>query len=210
VLFAITADPLLAKSFAPLSANHTNYGVAQFNFGEVCCAGMPVGLPTVVRLMNPVKVTQVAAVIVYESVSDDSIGFFGNAGKYVGCTLPKLPPHSSMGINRDQLPQNADFAGKYVEVIWAPVKEVTTSGRRFKRNTRLADGLGGYFSNAHEGQYEGTVQLAHPKLFSLPSDDVVPGQRQEAIDCICEGLSDLGLSGDIFSEFGIGPCPDNG
>lgn len=213
VFFVIT-EPLSAMQYRPLTSLHTNYGVSQLNYGQVCCAGITPGLPTVIRLMNPIKVTQVAAVIVYENRSDDINGFLGNPGVYVGCTLRKLSPHSSIGINRDQLPQSPvgplAQPSKYVEVIWAPEQEVGIGYWHTSKMGRIADGLGGYFSNAHDGQYEGTVQLANPRLFSLPSDDIVPGQKQAAVDCICEGLSDLNLSGDIFSEFGIGPCPDNG
>ena len=45
--------------------------------------------------------------------------------------------------------------------------------------------------------------LAHPGLFSLPSNDVVPGQREAAIQCVLDDLVRFGLPLDLFSDFGI-------
>ena len=207
ILFVITAEPLLAKSFTRLNSLHTNYGVSQFNYGDVGKQDLfQCGNCAAIKLVNPVKVTQIAAIIVYERQEVDE--GLGTPGVYLGCTLRRLPPHSSLGISVLGLP-SAQFRpepGKYVEVIWAPEDKVAL---RYGRPTRIANGLGGYFSNSADGQYLGTVQLAHPKMFSLPSDLVVEGQKQEAIDCICDGISDLDLSGDIFKNFGVGNCTNN-
>ncbi len=69
--------------------------------------------------------------------------------------------------------------------------------------TRVADGLGGW---SHSGRDTPDPQLAHPGLFTLPSNDVVAGQRETAIGCVCDGLVSLGVSTDVFGNFGV-VCP---
>lgn len=120
----------------------------------------------------------------------------------MGCLVRELTPHASAAITDRDVPENGRFRAKYAEVIWAPVDKVSP-GKGNGKNRRLADGLGGYFSNTSRGRDDGRPQLAHPGLFSLPSDDVVASQRQAAIDCVLAGLSSLGLSSDTFSDFGI-------
>jgi hypothetical protein len=57
-----------------------------------------------------------------------------------------------------------------------------------------------------QGGAEGEITLAHPSLFSLPSNVAVAGQKEAASDCICQQVSTLGLSRNLFKEFGVG-CP---
>ena len=91
------------------------------------------------------------------------------------------------------------FPPRYAEVIWAPEDKVRVRGRGH-RGTRLADGLGG----RSQGAVNTTVHhLAHPSLFSLPSNDVVPGQREDAVNCVCNNLVLLGLDSHTFKDFGI-------
>ena len=91
-------------------------------------------------------------------------------------------------------------------MIWAPVTPVNVGGTR--RFTRLADGLGG---TANEANFAaGAFSLTHPSRFTLPSDDVVPGQRVAAIECICQNLAENNAPPDTFSEFGIKGCTDIG
>lgn len=158
--------------------------------------------------MNPVHVTQVVALIVYEA---DRGRNPGTAEQYALCQVRKLGPHASVGV-----PEAFFDTGdpdlrlpKYVEAIWAPVEKVSLvkghhhqHARQHRHGRRVADGLGGILESGTASR-EGDTQLAHPGLFSLPSDTVVAGQRQAAIDCVLAGLGSLGLSLDIFEEFGI-------
>jgi hypothetical protein len=45
----------------------------------------------------------------------------------------------------------------------------------------------------------------HPSLFTLPEDAPFPGQRQDAIDAIIDGLDKIGAPRDCFKSFGIDP-----
>ena len=194
VLALAGATPAAADHFKPLSPNHTSYGVAQLNYGNV-----PPFLDFIVKLMNPVHVTQAAAVIIYES---DRGANAGTPEKYLNCVVRQLTPHASISIEEGDYFPTTDEVSTYAEVIWAPVAKVSP-GKGNGENRRIADGLGGYF---HTGRDLHDPRLAHPGLFSLPSNTVVAGQRENAINCVCTGLSGLALSGDVFSEFGIN-CP---
>ena len=148
--------------------------------------------------MNPVHVTQVAAVIAYEAARGRRPG---TPELFVSCVVRELTPHASIGLTETAINPPGNSRPKYAEVIWAPVTEVSL-GQGQGQNRRMADGLGGNFDSGI-GNREGNSRLAHPGLFSLPSDDVVAGQRQAGIDCVRQGLLDLGLNDDIFEEFGV-------
>ena len=197
---------VLHDEFQPLSLSHTDYGVAQLNYGNIPGFENSPTMP-VMKLMNPTPVTQVAAAIVYEAERGQNPG---TPEVYATCVVRKLTPHASIGIPSSAVDTPANTLPKYAEVIWAPVEKVQVSllsqfgiKSGVKKGARMADGLGGYFLTAFQGSAEGTPQLAHPQLFSLPSDDVVAGQRQAAIDCVLGGLANLGLPADIFEDFGI-------
>ena len=199
-LMFLGASPVSAGHFEELSVHHTNYGVAQFNYGNLAARNIDDFTP-LIKLMNPVHVTQVAAVIVYEAAR----GFRpGTAGAYSTCLVRELTPHGSLGLPEAVVNPPGRRVAKYAEVIWAPVDPVSDDDDddNIDDLTRLADGLGGYWEHG-AGNHEGKPELALPHLFSLPSDAVVLGQRQAAIDCVLAGLAALGLSPDIFSDFGI-------
>ena len=51
------------------------------------------------------------------------------------------------------------------------------------------------------------LRLVNPKLFRLPSNDVVPLQREQAINDILCALQNMGAPLNIFKDFGIqGTC----
>lgn len=215
---AIIALPLAANiawadnddepRFKPLSKAHVDYGVSQFNYGIVPRAGGgPNGIvPAPMKLMNPNRVTQIAAVFVYNRSADPS-----QSEVYLGCVVRKVTPHGALDLtdpavggdfptgDEGAFPVPPGFPPRYAEVIWAPEKKVKVSGKGPNRR-RVADGLGG---NA-QGAVNTTVHyLAHPSLFSLPSNDVVPGQREAAVDCVCGNLGQQGFDLRTFRDFGV-------
>ena len=208
LMVGLSAVPLAADHFKKLSTDHTSYGVAQLNYGNIPGADSSSTRPAM-KLMNPVHVTQVAAVIAYEAARGR---FPGTAEVFVTCVVRVLTPHASIGIPEAVF--NVKDSPKYVEVIWVPMEAVSLakgsgksdksdkSSKKSNNTRRIADGLGGNFDSG-AGNREGNSRLAHPGLFSLPSDDVVAGQRGAAINCVLDGLFDLGMDNDIFSEFGI-------
>ena len=103
------ASPAWSDHFKPLSPNHTSYGVAQLNYGEICCGPRQFGLIPAVRLMNPSHVTQVAALIVYESARGRRAG---TPEVFVGCTLRVLTPHGSLAISDRDVPENGRVRAK--------------------------------------------------------------------------------------------------
>ncbi len=191
--------------FSRLSAAHTQYGVSQYNYGIVPReGGGPMGfLPAPMKLMNPNSVTQIAAVLVYNRSEDAS-----EVEEFLGCVVNRLTPHAALDLTSPVVGGNfptgeADafvvppgFPPRYAEVIWAPEDKVRVRGR----GTRLADGLGG----RSQGAVNTTAHhLAHPSLFSLPSNDVVLGQREAAVECVCNNLMLLELDSRTFRDFGI-------
>jgi hypothetical protein len=194
------ANSVWADHFKRLSTKHTSYGVSQLNYANL---SQDTGVPSpVFKLMNPGHVTQAAAAFVYSSARGD-VGT--DPEVYLGCSVAVVPPHGSIGITGDDLVTVPGGEPLYGEVIWAPLEKVDFGKHKGKEKDygRIADGLGGSFGGARS---EGESRLAHPGLFSLPSDSAFPGQRQAAIDCVCADLGTLGESPDIFSEFGI-DCP---
>jgi len=200
-----------ADHFQPLSPNHTNYGVAQLNYGNISQSAFDNSEMPAFKLMNPNHIPQAVAGLIYSS---DRGQQRQPSEVFLGCKVDVLTPHGSTDISGAELvaagvPDNRPLYGEF---IWAPIEKVTL--RRddddddkkgdWKRR-RIADGLGGSAVIAR-GEVEGEVRLAHPGLFSLPSDSVVAGQRQKAINCICAELAVQDLDPKVFSEFGV-TCP---
>jgi len=140
----------------------------------------------------------------------------GGAGQttevFLGCKVRVLAPHSSTDISDADLVTAGVPQGRplYTEHIWAPLGEISVRQddderheKSDRKKRRTADGLGG---NAEGSSFERELRLAHPGLFSLPSNSVIPGQRETAIGCVCAELAAQSLNADIFSDFGI-RCP---
>lgn len=216
--FSLMISPVSAgHSFEKLSKNHLQFGVSQFLAGNV-----PNSRPQNLKLMNPNHVTQVAAVLIYERVKENpSFGPIGEAELFLGCAVRELSPHAAVGISSEEVGDTEDFTALYVEVISAPATPVKRKTGKWleswneregneregkeRKGLRLADGLG---IIADASGSEKSLHLIHPGLFSLPSDDVVDGQQQAAIDCVCAALDELPDDSDleVFEDFGI-DCP---
>ena len=189
-----------AANFQPLSVNHIHYGVSQFLYGHMSDQPVPV------KLTNPNRVRQAAAMLIYtRGKSDEDIPTILEA--YVGCAVRVLGPHGALGIANGALPDvptelSKSSLRRYVEVLWAPIDPVRARSKR--RRTRLADGLGG---SASGGLFvSDQFALTHPSRFTLPSNDVIAGQREAAIDCVCQGLAENNAPPDTFSDFGVREC----
>ncbi len=72
-LALLGANPVSAGHFKKLSDRHTNFGVAQLNYGNIPGGEFSSTRP-VLKLMNPVHVTQVAALIAYEAARGSEAG----------------------------------------------------------------------------------------------------------------------------------------
>ena len=182
VALVVGAPSLWAHDSDDLSRNHTRYGVSQFLAQNV--SGLFQGAP--LKLFNPNRVTHVTAMLFYTRPNDPP-------AEFVTCLVPPpLTPHASVQYNLDFL----DVSRTYVELIAVPTET--------HHGGRLRDGLGINGTAAAQSDSATPLALLHPKLFSLPSDDDFAGQRQAAIDCICDGLDALaGVSNGVFEEFGI-------
>ncbi len=201
--------------FKKLSKNHLLFGVSQFLAGNINAVET-----TPLKLFNPNHVTQVAAALFYERESEGGgprPG--GSAEEFQACLVRVLTPHGALQFRLDFL----ETGRLYVEVISAPATPVRKGKRKekdddedenkynkhrghMKRELRLADGLGIRGTAALTNFASVPLSMVHPGLFSLPSDDVVEGQRQAAIDCVCGALP-AGSDPDVFEEFGIS-CPE--
>jgi hypothetical protein len=201
VLLSLAVTPAWSVTYGKLSKNHTLYGVSQFLAGGVS----PIG-KILVKLVNPTPVTMVAVALFYEREGGNHGGV---PAQFLRCVVEKLYPHAAIQIeNKTECASNSsknpNCVPQYVEVISVPVEPVQA-----KKNgtTRLADGLGIVGS---PNNFQGNLFLLNPELFSLPSNDAVPGQREVPIDSICTALQnklqDKELSPDLFEEFGIF-CP---
>lgn len=198
-----------AEHFKPLSPNHTTYGVAQLNYGNIPQVSSAEN-SSAVKFMNPNHVTQAVAALIYSS-SRGPQGAGRPTEVFLGCKVRVVTPHGSTDISDVELITAGVPQGRplYSEHIWAPLEKVSLSeddeehDRSEPKSRRIADGLGG---NAESVSYERQLRLAHPGLFSLPSNSVVPGQRERAIRCICAELAALRLNADIFSDFKV-RCP---
>lgn len=209
-LVLLGATSAHADHFKPLSPNHTAYGVSQLGYGDLRGRDDD-SLTPMARLHNPNHVTQVAALIFYDAARGRSPG---TPEVFVGCHCKVLTPHASVGVSEEDVPDSGrPGRARYAEAIWSPVDPVRVSKGRDdddddkddgdKASRRIADGLGGAFNIGANDFAGASINLAHPGLFSLPSNSVVPGQRQVAIDCLCNELARLNLNRDIFKEFGV-------
>lgn len=203
-----------AEHFKPLSPNHTAYGVSQLNYGNIPQVSI-VENSSAVKFMNPNHVTQAVAALIYSS-SRGPQGAGRPTEVFLGCKVRVITPHGSTDISDVELIAAGVPQGRplYSEHIWAPLEKVSLSedegdGKNDKsdkseaKKRRIADGLGG---NAESVAFERQLRLAHPGLFSLPSNSVVPGQQERAARCVCAELAALHLSADTFSDFKI-RCP---
>ena len=234
-LLALGAAGASADHFDKLGRKHTNYGVAQYNVTNVS-RSRRVGL----TLMNPIHVTQLAAILMYQRPTRNRTTFCPAAAApctaaefeaylpevFLGCLVVEMTPHSAVSLHDSTsttwldtsftdagaawpgLPgtnRNSGINGmpRVAEVIWGPAEKVKVAGVRGLK--RKADGLGGTTAGGHRTARSHT-NLLHPGLFSLPSNDVVAGQREDAIECVCEGLADLFADRNTFEKFGIS-CP---
>jgi len=179
-----------------LTKHHLNYGVSQFWAGTH-------GALRPGRYANPTPVNMVVATLIYHviNIEDQLAGddLQRISEKFLSCVVLELTPHAAVYLDEDvfeagiPMPGGFDDDGPYYsEIISAP------------RDGRLADGLG---ILAQDGTQQASMRAVHPRLFSLPSDTVLLGQRQTAIDCVCNGLFGLDMPvpipSDIFSAFGI-------
>lgn len=201
-----------AEHFKPLSPHHTSYGVSQLVYGNL--PPLTAGNSASVKLINPNHVTQAAATLIYSSNR-------GNQGAghptevFLACKVRVVTPHGSTSISDAELVAAGAPLDRplYSEHIWAPLEKVALSedddddgkdkdksGKDDQKKRRLADGLGG---SAEGGFEEREMRLAHPSMFSLPSNAVVAGQKERAVRCICTELAVQRLPADTFSDFKV-------
>ena len=197
------------QAFKKLSEHHVLYGVSQYLAGNITVKGS-----TPLKIFNPTPVAQVSAAILYERDNQSGDGFDniadGVAGKYQDCLVRALAPHGAVQLDLNFLPVNRGYA----EIVSVPIKALgkAKSGKSGKsdkskksKKRRIADGLGIMGTTTVTNFVSIPMSTVHPSLFSLPSDSVVPGQQQAAVDCIC-GAIPAGVDSDVFQEFGIS-CP---
>ena len=229
-LVALGAAGASAGHFKKISPKHTNYGVSQYNWTNVLCS-----TSHCVNIANPNHVDQIAAVLMYQRPTGDkttvcisstscgtTIDFLPEV--FLGCVVVELTAHGYLGladstttsaalsaaIGGDPWPgcpgerrDNGNGVPRAAHVIWGPVEKVEVSNATGTR--RLADGLGGHVVGSSDDVARGWG-LLHPQTFALPDNDVVAGQKEAAIECVCAGLGDLFVSGDTFTPFGV-ICP---
>ncbi len=192
-------------AFKRLSKNHLLFGVSQFLAGNINSREA-----TPLKLFNPTPVTQVVAALFYERESEGPQPG-GNAAQFRACLVRLLTPHGALQLNLDFVATNPHNR-HYVEVISAPVTPVKREEDEHDDDSdsdddneglRLADGLGIRGTATLTLFASVPLSMVHPELFTLPADEVVPGQRQDAIDCLCDGLITLGLDLDVFEDFGV-------
>ncbi len=231
VLLCVAPPPVFAEG---LTTSHTAYGVSQLlagiHSGDLL---YNYECPTYVdrwgytrywgqanvRLMNPTGATHMAAVIVYDRLHPEARDRFqicepGETSldcllpeRFVACSVERLTPHAAMSatpcIHPVTNPGYGLYSNRplYTELISAPEEGVAGTG-----GTGVADGYG---LIAFQGRTEMYLRALHPSLFTLPSDSVVAGQRQAAVECICSGLAELAAPLDVLSGFGV-TCPAGG
>ncbi len=194
-LLSLGVMSLWAGHFERPSSAHIGWGVSQF-LASTYQSEEEISI----ILSNPNHVTHAAAALAYTSVKEPpgSGGGGGTGGLgpevFLNCEVLELTPHASKRFMID-----SDSNRDYLEVISAPVTPV--------HGHRLADGLGiiGQVNYNDEGE-KIRLALVNPALFTLPDNHVVEGQREDAIDCICERVFDLGLPHDVFTEVGGFTC----
>ena len=229
------AGPGLADHYKNITRSHIYSGVSQFNYLDIPggrCAfdettGDLIGCQGFdLTLMNPVHDTQAVATLVYTNSRtasrqpDDPNAGLGTE-IFLGCRVDKLTPHASIAIDWSEIPGAEDVGiiqrvvpDRYAEVIWAPLTPVPVpvagGGTGFRR---LANGLGGRARAMSRGflttlsRRSDTGDIAHPKMLSLPDNDVVPGQKAAALICVCGAVIDQGLDPSTFRPFSLGCDP---
>jgi hypothetical protein len=187
VAFGFIASPAEAsRKYTRLTKRHTVQGVSQF----LC--HRPGGDGDYVKLVNPTSVTMIVAILSYDS---NSGGSGSGTREFLDYRVVRLEPHEAASWDGE----DGDFGGSYLEIIAAPETKVRVGGRY----TRRANGLG--ISGTMGSYGGGHLWLLHPSLFTLPEDAPFPGQRQDAIDAIIDGLDKIGAPRDCFKSFGIDP-----
>ena len=177
----------------PLSVLHSAYGPSQLLVGD------STSFRNVhIRLSNPTIREHMVAVLAYERVIEGRSGEAGGgeAEVFNNCTVKRLTPHGS--VSSSSLFTSGPFYG---EVISAPSQPIRLPNGSV---TRVANGLG-VLAKGGGSRENQRWQPVFPRLFSLPSNAVVPGQREQAIRCVCLHLRFLfeDVPGDVFSDFGI-------
>ena len=218
-ILGLGAAPALAGHFEELSDLHTVFGVSQFN-------AIDLDFESDMVLYNPIHLTQVAAVLLYErsdiNFSHDGEEFFFSSTsdfpleRYFGCAVVKLTPHAALELD---WVSSTGVTEQYAEVIFAPEEPVRVAVNGQRKARRLADGLGGKVAGDNDSASRG-FHLVHPGLFTLPDEtvdyifDASKNQQEAARQCICQGLFDLvdepfnNLTTPlrVFEPFGI-TCP---
>ena len=210
-LLGLSATPLVAAHFKELSVDHVLYGVSQY-------AAMDIDSESAMVVYNPNHVAQLAAVLIYRRAEfnyqllPDSAGQFfleeieqGPAEQWRACLVVELSPLAAIALDWPK-PSDPPWPDQtYTTTIFAPVDPVRAPGTNNKAR-RLADGLGGVTVGDSSDEVRG-YHLVHPTMFTLPSDEVVSGQRDAACECICERIDLLGFEpsrvNSLFAPFGI-------
>lgn len=186
------------NQFRPLSANHILAGVSQLLAGNLTVRDFAL------RLWNPTKATMISTVLVYQSTQLDDTGTPDIEPEiFLGCKPFELTAHSSIRIDTDFLNDgiNATEERTYVEILTVPKELVQVS--QFGAPTRACDGCGVRAGNATAEQ----IYPLDPRTFNLPDDAPNPGQRQAAIDCLCDVAMNVIGSLQAFTNFGVACMP---
>ncbi len=148
-----------SRPFQRLSRHHTLFGPSQYFAANVAFDAVPI------RLMNPLGITMVAAVLFYDRGRDDMDELDHMPGRFLGAVVVELPPHGSRGISCDTLdgegavspvfPQGAQLAQQlYAEVISVPLCEVPIEDDGEDHDLAIDDdpwGGGGIFGISDDG-----------------------------------------------------------
>ena len=210
-LLGLSATPLVANHFEELTNHHTNWGVSQYNALSLETSGD-------LTVYNPNHVTQLAGVLLYREADfeyrllpDDDGQLFldfideGPPEEWRACLVVELSPNASIQLVFDRPGDPPWPNNMYATTIFAPVDPVRAPGTNNKAR-RLADGLGGVAIGEDDSNARG-YHLVHPLLFTLPSNEVVAGQRDAACECICQRVNLLGFEpsrvNSVFAPFGI-------
>ena len=210
-LLGLSAAPLIASHFEEVSRFHTVWGVSQFN-------AMDADDESSLVVYNPNHVTQLAAVLIYRQAEFDYRLLPDNAGElfldfidegppeeWRACIVVELSPNADIGLDWNKPPDPPWPRQMYNEVIFAPLDPVRAPGTNNKAR-RLADGLGGVARGDSDSD-QGAFHLLNPLFFTLPSNEVVSGQKDAACECICERVNLLGFEpsrvNSVFAPFGI-------
>jgi hypothetical protein len=165
------------------------YGVSQF-----ISALTPGDYSDYLRISNPTPVTMIVAFLAYDRPSGgDGTG----SSEFLDYNVVRMSPHESSSIQG----VDSEVNQRGIDIISAPE---TPEGSSMWGYRRTADGLGIILTHSYN-----TVHIfpGNPSAFTLPANDAVAGQREEAINSILCGLQDIGAPLDTFKDFGIeGEC----